>query len=77
MKIDLVEKAKDYAYEKHNQPSDCQRYGSLPYAAHLDMVVANAIRYKYLLDDDAQEDVIMVVITNSKINKLNKNIMNG
>ena len=58
MKENLVEKAKEYAYEKHNQPSDCQRYGSAPYSVHIDMVVDNAIRYKYLLDDDDHEDVI-------------------
>ena len=58
MKDDLIKKAKDYAFQKHNQPSDCQRYGSKPYSVHLEDVVGVATRYKYLLDDECHEDII-------------------
>jgi (p)ppGpp synthase/HD superfamily hydrolase len=58
MKDLLQDKAKEYAYEKHNQPSDCQRYGSAPYSVHLEMVVDVIKRYKYLLDDSDHDDVI-------------------
>jgi (p)ppGpp synthase/HD superfamily hydrolase len=58
MKEDLINKAKDYAFKKHNQPSDCQRYGSAPYSSHLEDVVNVINRYKYLLQDDEHEDVI-------------------
>jgi len=57
-KINLAKKAKEYAFKKHDQPSDCQRYGSAPYSKHLDMVVDVIVRYKYLLQDDEQEDVM-------------------
>jgi (p)ppGpp synthase/HD superfamily hydrolase len=58
MKRTLSERAKSYAFKKHDQPSDCQRYGSAPYSVHLEMVVDVIIRYKYLLPDDCHEDVI-------------------
>jgi len=56
--IDLITKALEYATEKHNQPSECQRYGNKPYDFHLKMVVDFIIKYKYLLPDDVHEDVI-------------------
>lgn len=57
-KINLAKKAKEYAFKKHNQPSDCQRYGSKPYSIHLDMVVDVIVRYKYLLDDECHDDIM-------------------
>ena len=59
MKEDLIIKAKEYAFNKHNQPSESQRYGSKPYSAHLEDVVAVANKYKYLLDDECHEDVVI------------------
>lgn len=56
---ELINKAKDYAFKKHNQPSDCQRYGSAPYSVHLEDVVSVINKYKYLLDDDVHEDVVI------------------
>jgi (p)ppGpp synthase/HD superfamily hydrolase len=53
----IVDSAQDYAYKKHNQPSDSQRYGSAPYSVHLEMVVAFIKKYKYLLSDDVHDDV--------------------
>lgn len=55
---DLINKAKDYAFRKHNQPSEAQRYGSAPYSVHLEDVVGVINRYKYLIYDDCHEDVI-------------------
>lgn len=54
----LSERAKSYAFKKHDQPSECQRYGSAPYSKHLNDVVSIAIKYKYLLSDDTHEDVL-------------------
>jgi len=58
MRESLIQKAKDYAFQKHNQPSDCQRYGSAPYSVHLEDVVSVINKYKYLLDDEVQDDVV-------------------
>lgn len=55
---DIQKKAKKYAYDKHNKPSDSQRYGSAPYSFHLEMVVDIIKKYKYLLDDECHDDVI-------------------
>lgn len=54
----IVKKAKEYAFNKHNNPDDAQRYGTQPYSVHLEMVVDVILRYKYLLDDDVHDDVI-------------------
>lgn len=56
-KEDLIAKAREYAFQKHNQPSGEQRYGSKPYSVHLEDVVSVINRYKYLLDDECHEDV--------------------
>lgn len=58
MKESLIQKAKDFAFEKHNQPSECQKYGSKPYSVHLEDVVNVINKFKYLLDDDVQDDVV-------------------
>ena len=54
----LIKKAKKYAIEKHNHPSESQRYGSAPYSKHLEMVLIIIEKYKYLLNDEYHEDVI-------------------
>lgn len=59
MNTDMINKIKDFAIQKHDRPSDSQRYGSKPYNFHLQMVVDNVIRYKYLLPDDDHEDAII------------------
>lgn len=58
MKTPMIEQIKVFAEKKHNQPSDCQRYGSAPYSVHLDAVVANAIKYLYYIKDEDKETVI-------------------
>ena len=42
---------KKFSIDKHNLPSDSQRYGSAPYAVHLDGVDKVYYEYEYLLDD--------------------------
>lgn len=56
--ISLSEKAREYAYWKHNRPSESQRYGSAPYSAHLENVVDVIKKYIHLLDAECHEDVI-------------------
>jgi (p)ppGpp synthase/HD superfamily hydrolase len=58
METELTLKIKDFAERKHNQPSDCQRYGEAPYTVHLDAVVANAVKYLYYIKEDEKEIVI-------------------
>lgn len=53
----LAEKARKFAFEKHNQPSKSQRYGSAPYSKHLEDVVAVMKRYLKYLDESEIEDV--------------------
>ena len=57
MDTNLFETAKDYAFSKHDKPSDCQRYGNLPYSTHLEAVLSNAERYMYYIDADKQDIV--------------------
>lgn len=45
----IVEKAKQFAFTKHNQPTGEQRYGSLPYSVHLQAVKDVADKYLYYL----------------------------
>ncbi len=56
--ISLSEKAREYAYWKHNRPSESQRYGSAPYSSHLENVVDVIKKYIHLLDPESHEDVI-------------------
>lgn len=53
----LIEKAKTYAFEKHNQPSGSQRYGSAPYSKHLEDVKDVADRYIHYIEEKDREDV--------------------
>lgn len=57
--VNIIDKIKEFAIKKHEQPSDSQRYGSKPYSFHLEMVVENILRYKYLLPDEDHEDAII------------------
>jgi (p)ppGpp synthase/HD superfamily hydrolase len=52
-----LEEIKNFAINKHNQPSDCQRYGSAPYSKHLLDVVSVKKQYEYYLSDDVSLDV--------------------
>jgi (p)ppGpp synthase/HD superfamily hydrolase len=56
-----IEKARDFAYEKHNKPSDSQRYGNAPYSKHLDDVKAVADRHLHYLNAEEVEDVYCAI----------------
>jgi len=58
MNTELTEKMLEYATNKHNQPSGCQRYGSEPYTKHLKDVVDNALKYLYYIKEEDHEDVL-------------------
>ena len=78
-----VLKAKQYAFEKHDKPSDCQRYGKAPYSKHLLDVKDVGERYKHLL---SKEDIPIVMCsillhdtvedTDTTPNKLKKEFSN-
>jgi (p)ppGpp synthase/HD superfamily hydrolase len=53
----FIDNAKDYAFKKHNMPSDSQWYGSLPYSKHLLDVLSNADRYIHYIAEDKREIV--------------------
>ncbi len=69
----MFEKAKKYAYEKHNMPSDCQRYGNLPYSTHLDSVVEVGRKYKHYIKDEDWEDVECALILHDTIEDTDTN----
>ena len=54
-----IEKAKKYAFDMHDQPSESQRYGNAPYSVHLQAVVDNGQKYLYYIPENDREDVIM------------------
>jgi len=55
---ELIEKAKGYAFTKHDQPSKAQRYGSQPYSKHLIDVMGVAAKYLYLIRPQDRENVM-------------------
>lgn len=55
----IVEIAREFAYRKHNQPSDCQRYGALPYSVHLEAVLAQAEKFMYYIPEE-KRDIIRI-----------------
>lgn len=54
-----LEEIKNLAINKHNQPSDCQRYGNAPYSKHLEDVVNVKKQYQYYLKIEDSDDVEM------------------
>ena len=54
----LVNKAKDFAYNKHNVPQECKRYGNAPYTVHVEGVVDFVNKYKYYLREYDIDDVL-------------------
>jgi guanosine-3',5'-bis(diphosphate) 3'-pyrophosphohydrolase len=59
--MDNIEKAREYAYEKHNKPSESQRYGNAPYSKHLNDVKTVADRHIHYLDPEEIEDVYCAI----------------
>lgn len=57
----MIEKARQYAFEKHNKPSESQRYGNAPYSKHLEDVRAVADRHQAYLKEDEIEDVYCAI----------------
>jgi (p)ppGpp synthase/HD superfamily hydrolase len=53
-----LEKVREFAFKKHNMPSDCQRYGTMPYSVHLESVVEIATKYIFYVKEEDREDVI-------------------
>ena len=58
METILIDKMKEFAFNKHNSPSESQRYGNQPYSKHLEDVVANVKKYLYYIDEHDHEDLI-------------------
>lgn len=54
----LVNKAREFAYDKHNVPQECKRYGNALYTVHIEHVVEFVNKYKYYLKIDEIDDVI-------------------
>ena len=54
---DLVTRATEFAYKKHNNPSDRQRYGNAPYSKHIDDVAAYGEKYIHYIEEEARPDV--------------------
>jgi (p)ppGpp synthase/HD superfamily hydrolase len=52
-----IDKIRKFAINKHNLPSDCQRYGNAPYAVHLEAVVNVFHQYKFYIDEKFHKDV--------------------
>lgn len=59
MNTELIYKAKEYAFHKHDFPSGSQRYGNSPYSAHLEMVVAVAEKYIHYISEEKRENVFV------------------
>lgn len=53
-----LDNVRDFAKQHHENPYPCQRYGSLPYSAHLDAVVEVIERYLYYINEKYHLDVI-------------------
>jgi len=57
-KNNLLEKAKEYAFNKHDLPSESQRYGNAPYSKHINDVLNKATEYIYYINENDKEDVL-------------------
>lgn len=55
---DIVKIAQEFAYNKHNVPQECKRYGNAPYSVHLENVVEYAKKYSHYLHEDDVDDVM-------------------
>lgn len=51
--------ARNFAYSKHNMPSESQRYGNLPYSVHLEAVLSQAEKYMYYIPEE-KRDIIRI-----------------
>lgn len=53
----MKNKVREFAINKHSLPSDCQRYGNVPYDEHLKAVVSVFEEYKYYIDEKYHYDI--------------------
>ena len=67
MKTELTEKAKNYAFDKHNNPADAQTYGHAPYSKHLEDAYEVAKRYIKYLNEDEIEDTLCAVFLHDTV----------
>lgn len=51
-KITTIEETKEFAFSKHDRPSESQRYGNAPYSKHLQDVEDQVEKYSYYLPAD-------------------------
>ena len=63
----LIEKAREYAFKMHNEPSKSQRYGSAPYSKHLLDVELIATKYIEYLKPDEIEDVFSAIFLHDTV----------
>lgn len=60
-KLTTIEKVKEFAYSKHNLPSECQRYGAAPYSKHLCDVEEIGMKYSYYISKSDIYDVLCAI----------------
>lgn len=54
---DIIEKARGYAFNKHENPAEACRYGNQPYSKHLIDVVAVANKYIGYIEKSMQDNI--------------------
>lgn len=67
MDQEFISRIREIAVNKHDHPSDSQRYGAAPYSAHLDDVASYANKYLHLVNEDKQEIVMGAAYTHDLI----------
>lgn len=55
----LIEQSREFAKHYHDNPSQSQRYGNVPYSCHLESVADNTQRYLYYIKDEDKECVVI------------------
>ena len=58
MQDDITIRARNFAYNKHDVPQECKRYGNSPYSVHIENVVEYIKKYSYYIDKNEINDVI-------------------
>jgi len=73
MKTKLIESARQYAFDKHDNPAEAQRYGHAPYSKHLEDTLKNAEKYIYYITEDKREVVFCSCWAHDTIEDTNTN----
>jgi (p)ppGpp synthase/HD superfamily hydrolase len=58
---DLIERAREFAFNKHNNPHEAQRYGSAPYSKHLTDAFNYCMKYINSIAESDREIVISAI----------------